>query len=569
MLRTRSALQPEACHASTATGIWDTGKRGDLNPTHDLVIESVFTAAPGDVGRLLSRVAAVYPSAAREPMLSIEDKPLPLQHVLRSKMFIGGCARAELVPLLNAHPVAWLSGSELRGDATFKKNGSSLIEGGAEPELLLLGAAEAGHAAAGEWLVAEYVATGLVSVMSGDGSRRIARDVGAASNNKAASDFFSALGAFLGRYAMEGAVVHKSSTSIVKYARDLRTDTAVCVKCMKNLDQFESELSGRFVDGQALSTDDVIGVLHWHTPEAEPLSDGSGKTQEPEASDAADKYPYVLVMEKGVRSLHQACDVERMAGYDLEAIRKAITDTLSKLQSLHAKGVVHGDLKQRNILRRGTGDWILCDMDAAAKVGSEIGSKTSSAYAPPELAKFKYTDSGTKVLKHAETSFDVWSAGVILYELCAGHKLFAQDTANDELIEFDDKTRLCTWSCMQDAELTDALAAKEKNTDGELVLVINDEQARADAKNLIRWCLKGNPDERPTVKQMLAHRFFYPQALEPKQLVELYHGFLSHAQADASGTAAAMYFAYKVCVNAAVNHPGCSKTTLPSPSWLH
>ena len=60
---------------------------------------------------------------------------------------------------------------------------------------------------------------------------------------------------------------------------------------------------------------------------------------------------------------------------------------------LHASGVIHGDLKQRNILRFIVDDlakWILCDMDASALRGRTIGRKTSSAYAPPELARRKY-----------------------------------------------------------------------------------------------------------------------------------------------------------------------------------
>ena len=44
---------------------------------------------------------------------------------------------------------------------------------------------------------------------------------------------------------------------------------------------------------------------------------------------------------------------------------------------------------------------------------------------------------------------------------------------------------------------------------------------------------------------MLDHRFLKPEALGPTQLLERYHCFLSHAQEDASGTVAAMYFAYK------------------------
>jgi len=315
----------------------------------------------------------------------------------------------------------------------------------------------------------------------------VAAEVGGGLSNEEARLFFGSLGSYLGRYVLTaGPAIHKSSTSMVHFANDLKTGSATCcVKMMKNRDQFEAEILGRSVDGVPLSTADVIGVLGFHTPESEPFADAAtSKAQELEATSADDKYSYVLVMEKGERSLHDACDKERIAGYDLDAIRKAMIDTLTKLQHLHEAGVVHGDLKQRTILRSSKGDWIVCDMDAASRVGAEIGSKSSSAYGPPELAKKKYTDSGTKVLEHAETSFDVWSAGVILYELTAGHKLFAQDTANDELVEMGDKTRLCVWNTITDDELAPVFAS------GEIAQLIADvpelKQMVDDAKNLIR-----------------------------------------------------------------------------------
>ena len=45
----------------------------------------------------------------------------------------------------------------------------------------------------------------------------------------------------------------------------------------------------------------------------------------------------------------------------------------------------------------------------------------------------------------AAPSFDVGSLGVVLFELCSGRTLFAQDINNDELIEVADKKRLCAW----------------------------------------------------------------------------------------------------------------------------
>ena len=96
-------------------------------------------------------------------------------------------------------------------------------------------------------------------------------------------------------------------------------------------------------------------------------------------------------------------------------------------------------------------------MDAAAQVGTPVGEKTSSAYAPPELARAKYAIcdrmiDGSKRVKYAggselarlgsshepvsvrqlavaDRSFDIWSLGVILFELCTGRTLFSQDVS--------------------------------------------------------------------------------------------------------------------------------------------
>ena len=145
----------------------------------------------------------------------------------------------------------------------------------------------------------------------------------------------------------------------------------------------------------------------------------------------------------------------------------------------------------------------------------------------------KFTGTADFVEK-AEPSFDIWSLGVILFELCAGHALFAQDTSDDALTEVSDQTRLCTWHTMTDEELAPVL---KKTSATEPVIL--------DAKNLIRWCLKGDPDERPTSEQVLSHRFLCPDAAAPIHVPNRYHAFMSHAQADASGTAATLFHEYK------------------------
>ena len=102
--------------------------------------------------------------------------------------------------------------------------------------------------------------------------------------------------------------------------------TALC-RCHRRANdcQFEAEIAARLVGGEALPTSAVVGVLGWHTPAGAGLADASGHTEEAESTPCAthpvyDSYPYVLVMERAERSLHDACCKERLAGYDMVAI---------------------------------------------------------------------------------------------------------------------------------------------------------------------------------------------------------------------------------------------------------
>lgn len=134
----------------------------------------------------------------------------------------------------------------------------------------------------------------------------------------------------------------------VFYARDELTDEDVCVKKMQHWEQFQSEITGRLTsDGETLSRDCVINVLRWHTPAGLTLTNMQGQTEEPQHTAADDKHPFVLVMARGQRSLHDACAKERIAGYDSQAIVETFRSVVMCVQDLHESGVVHADLKQR------------------------------------------------------------------------------------------------------------------------------------------------------------------------------------------------------------------------------
>eukprot|EP01043_Picozoa_sp_COSAG02_P010791 COSAG02_NODE_387_length_23294_cov_52.630610_13_plen_1964_part_00 len=362
----------------------------------------------------------------------------------------------------------------------------------------------------------------------------------------------------------------------------------IAIKKMKHREHFVAEINARCLpDGSLLDPSAVIEVLGWHIPAALELSlvDIAGRTPEQEPSTDTN-FPYVLIMARGDRSLHDACAKERIAGYDFQSIRQAITEVLLCIKKLHDSGLCHGDIKQRNILRVGNDDgdgdgddaekqWILCDMDASTQFGQPIGAKTSSAYAPPELAQRKLTKSseGLGVVESAEPSFDIWSVGVVIFELCSGRTLFSQDTNNDELIEWSAWQILSTWHTITDEQLMPVL--KDARTqDGGVV----DATTIKAAKNLIRWCLKGDSAARPqNIDQVISHAFFktgqqvarkagveeqfltfetiaesaeeifhkWKCPIQRRLLPQQYHAFISHSQADASGTASTLYYAYR------------------------
>ena len=234
---------------------------------------------------------------------------------------------------------------------------NALLTAGVSVEHLLLVCAEQNLLSPANILIKEHGAKGTHPV-EGDG--RTAREVGGNSSNAAVKALFSRLGAYLGRYAIvEGLLVHRSATCVVLFAIDLlMQDRRVALKLMRDEQHLKSEIALRLVDGVAVSSDVVVGVLGWHTPAGVQVINAQGKKQETERVPLANEeqptltdYAYVLVMERGERSLHDACAKERLAGYDRAAVLATLRSVAECLSVIHAASVVHGDLKPRNILR--------------------------------------------------------------------------------------------------------------------------------------------------------------------------------------------------------------------------
>eukprot|EP00942_MAST-04A_sp_MAST-4A-sp1_P009371 g9371.t1 len=354
-----------------------------------------------------------------------------------------------------------------------------------------------------------------------------------------------------GRYKIGngGKPLHRSLTSIVLFATDvLDNQKNVALKLMQNYDEFKREIITRFSDTIKTSAINmcVVKVLGWHLPDGDkrnPINMEAKmlRKKQRENVEKSNKfypeYPYVLVMERGIGSLFQELSTQRIAGCKLKEIEYLFRQAVKNVGQLHQIGYIHCDLKPRNFVQVEGHGLLLCDLDAACQVGQtrDIDMKSSTGYCPPELAQCKFTNIATKYIENIQAGFDVWSLGVIFFELCTGQQLFHQDLSNDNLVNETDKSILCAWHTISDKYLS-------------LVTFPNNRQFTDAARDLIRWCLKGKPDERPkNIDEILDHRFFQSSLFGNRLVNSLtlrpmkYHMFISHMQGESSGEIGTLY----------------------------
>eukprot|EP01045_Picozoa_sp_COSAG04_P000845 COSAG04_NODE_24_length_37684_cov_50.391060_11_plen_2361_part_00 len=425
------------------------------------------------------------------------------------------------------------------------------------------------------------------------GSSALVHQVGSSSRFKIdARLFFRRLGCFLDHYRLDVEASYESPTCKVYCATDVgngpdsSTDTRAAVKIITGegaMEHFDRELRARagLLDGR-LPIDDEITVRAKETiiSEGHPredLEEWRSVSKIPVRTHRdCDEGSFIVVMELASDNLATfMLKNQTKAGLDIDWVRKNFREMVSALKQVHAADVVHRDVKPRNLCRLQGSQWKLIDYDASVKAAPGNGdfSKSSSAYAPPELARqlFCSCAPGTCPCDRKETGdprtgkcasasepdkqscsdkkFDVWSLGQVLYELCCGHSLFMRNSANDKLVDVRDKCALCVWDTISDAQLEPVFRFSEGS----------DTEAAQAAKDLIRWCLQGVPNKRPDVAEIESHQFLAQEHDEELSLIAMsvpkrvsfeqydmrYHAFLSHAQADASGTASTLHFAFQ------------------------
>ena len=145
--------------------------------------------------------------------------------------------------------------------------------------------------------------------------------------------------------------------------------------------------------------------------------------------------PYVIrIADQGFTSDHAYISMEYLPGGDLKERIRAGLDTasamrifrelISALQSVHAAGIVHRDVKPQNIMFRSDGSMALVDFGVAkdstathnlTRAGFVIGTPN---YISPEQAEGRAVDGRS----------DLYAAGAILFEMLTGNPPYRADT---------------------------------------------------------------------------------------------------------------------------------------------
>eukprot|EP00775_Hariotina_reticulata_P011520 gene11520-11663_t len=170
-----------------------------------------------------------------------------------------------------------------------------------------------------------------------------------------------------------------------------------------------------------------------------------------------------------------------------EAVVRVIGPLLSALSYLHEQGIIHRDIKLENVLLTSDGCIKLADFGLSIDTRHEVANTRlgTQGYFAPEVLVLPLKASPFEGKSPAEAAgrpcydckVDIWSAGVVCYEVLTGRAPFAAETV---------------------AKVVEAIQHRRLQYPGHLSSL---------ATSFLSAALTRNPQQRPTARQLLQHPF--------------------------------------------------------------
>lgn len=185
------------------------------------------------------------------------------------------------------------------------------------------------------------------------------------------------------------------------------------------------------------------------------------------------------------------------------------------LQGIHAKGILHSDIKPDNIAVNSRGEVSLIDFGAAVKPKGEVNGETqfklvitTPEYSSPEAC-------GKEV---ATQKLDVWGMGIVMFEMEMGYNpvsLEARDLSELPLMDrffcmLNSKRRFSQYPKLNEASYRKMIEDIKKQ-----------ESISQECKDVLLACLAYNPADRPTAEELLKFPYFRDKELHEMSSMEL------------------------------------------------
>jgi serine/threonine protein kinase len=203
----------------------------------------------------------------------------------------------------------------------------------------------------------------------------------------------------------------------------------------------------------------------------------------PEASTFSKKFPNMsaLVMERGALDLKRYISINgQLKG---RRLRDAAAAAATCLQAVHGSNLVWTDLKTENFIVDSSGQVKGIDLESAMPYkGNPVDYSPEGT--PPEFARAYLAGDGCYfILRY---NYDVWSFGMLLFEMATGQGYF------------DGQTPVQITKTLRDGPTIDLTEVE----DGQM-------------RNLISSCLQLDPKKRPGILQILLHPYFLSSGFGP------------------------------------------------------
>ena len=190
---------------------------------------------------------------------------------------------------------------------------------------------------------------------------------------------------------------------------------------------------------------------------------------------------FLLIVMEYVSGGSLAAIMTQFGVVDMAVTQRYVRDIVRGLAFLHRSGVIHQDIKPHNVLLMIDGQCKLTDFGASAKI-NQLGTTDDGKIegTPPYIAP-EQAD-GKKCM-----ASDVWSVGILTYQLLTGTVPFAPEAING----------------LTPYGFVSALSSSE----GNLETTLDVAPISGAARDFVDVILNRDPTKRPTADQLLHHPF--------------------------------------------------------------